>query len=167
AQPPIPATPPTNSGADHPSSLDVALKAALQQAAEQPPPPLAPTDLAAQSRAIAPIQLTEAAPNPLVVRSWLLVYEGSLRQTMTLRQMRGFVEQLAQWSAASGTEPWVTWASQGQEALDRLNTAQILNILDGLRTFADQQNPLTSSPANHCPTSAIGNPISKTYPKPN
>jgi len=167
AQPPIPATPPINPGADHPSSLDVALKAALQQAAEQPPPPLAPTDLGEQNRAIAPIQLTEAAPNPLVVRSWLLVYEGSLRQTMTLRQMRGFVEQLAQWSAASGTEPWVTWASQGQEALDRLNTAQILNILDGLRTFADQQNPLTSDPANHCPTSAIGNPIGTTYPKPN
>ncbi|MFG3817031.1 PAS domain-containing protein [Limnothrix redekei] len=166
-QPPISAIAPISSGTGRPSSLDVALKAALQQAAEQPPPPLAPTDLAAQSRAIAPMQPTDAAPNPLMVRSWLLVYEGSLRQTMTLRQMRSFVEQLAQWSAASGTEPWVTWASQGQEALDRLNTAQILNVLDGLRTFADQQNPLTSDPADNCPTSAIGNPIGNTYPKPN
>ena len=162
---PIPPHLPINSGADHSASLDMALKAALQQAAEQPPPPLAPTDLAA-SRAIAPIQPTDAAPNPLVVRSWLLVYEGSLRQTMTLRQMRGFVEQLAQWSAASGTEPWVAWANQGQGALDRLNTAQILKILDGLRTFADQQNPLTSDPADKGPASAIRNPIGTTDPKP-
>lgn len=78
---------------------------------------------------------------PAAICDWMVSHGDSLRQTMTLRGIRGFVEQLDRWAVRYPMPPLTQWAQQANQALEQLDSASVLGILDRLQGWAIHRIP--------------------------
>lgn len=87
-----------------------------------------------------PTLITDSAV-PEAIRDWIASHGDSLRQTMTLRGIRAFVEQLDRWAVHYPMPPLMQWAQQANRALEQLDSASVLGILDHLHAWAIHRTP--------------------------
>ncbi len=112
-----------------------------------------------------PISISASIPTsipvaiPTSIRDWIANHGDPLRQTMTLRGIRGFVEQLDRWSLDCPAPCLMQWAQQANHALQQLDSASVLEILDRLDGWAIEH----SDPAAIAPDPA-GSGIFSTAP---
>jgi len=135
-------------GADRPTSSPRPLPPPIARSLDQNGSPLAAPgsiqdiqdiDRVDRVEQVDPPFLIAGSAVPATIRDWIATHGDPLRQTMTLRGIRGFVEQLDRWALHYPSPPLQQWAQQANHALNELDSASVLGILDHLNAWASQQ----------------------------